>query len=46
MLHGRGCCPRKGDEFFIGGGDECCMRGGLVGEAVMSVVWEGMSAKG
>ena len=30
----RGCCQR--------GGDECCMRGGVVGEGVMSVAYEGV----
>ena len=39
MLHGRGCCRRRGDE--------CCMGGGVVGEGVMSVAWEGvLSEKG
>ena len=33
MLHGRECCRRKSDE--------CCLGGGVVGEGVMSVVWEG-----
>ena len=34
MLYGRGCYWRSGDE--------CCMGEGLVGEGVMSVVWEGL----
>ena len=34
MLYGRGCCQRRGDG--------CCMGGGVVGEGVMSVAYEGV----